>query len=102
MEHDVGVHDEDSGRVDPEAASGCVTGGAGGGAAGDVVAEVVLPDHLDDAALLRLLHEGLALQHVGEVDGAQTSGGGEREEGGPSAAAEWRRRRRRRIGRAHV
>jgi hypothetical protein len=26
---------------------------------------------LDDAPLLRLLHEGLALQHVGEVGGAQ-------------------------------
>lgn len=71
MEHDVGVDDEDGCRVGVEAARGRVAGGAGGGAAGDVVAEVVLPDHLDDAPLLRLLHEGLALQHVGEVGGAQ-------------------------------
>lgn len=74
VEHDVGVDDEDGGRVGVEAAGGGVAGGAGGGAAGDVVAEVVLPDHLDDAALLRLLDEGLALQHVGEVGGAQAKG----------------------------
>lgn len=102
MEHDVGVDDEDGCRVGVEAARGRVAGGAGGGAAGDVVAEVVLPDHLDDAPLLRLLHEGLALQHVGEVGGAQAKrrrlllegggGGGYRQTFG----GEWRRRRRRR------
>lgn len=86
VEHDVGVDDEDGGRVGVEAAGGHVAGGAGEGAAGDVVAEVVLPDHLDDAALLRLLHEGLALQHVGELGGARGSGGGgKREEGGSGA-----------------
>lgn len=90
VEHDVGVDDEDGGGVGVEAAGGGVAGGAGGGAAGDVVAEVVLPDHLDDAALLRLLHEGLALQHGGDVGGAQASScvGREREgDGGGTAAA---------------
>lgn len=76
MEHDVGVDDEDGGGVGVEAAGGRVAGGAGEGAAGDVVAEVVLPDHLDDAALLRLLDERLALQHLGELGRALGSGGG--------------------------
>lgn len=46
MEHDVGVDDEDGGRVGGERVLDRATGGAGSGAAGDVVAEVVLPDHL--------------------------------------------------------
>jgi hypothetical protein len=45
--------------------------------------------YLDDAALLRLLDEGLALQHVGEVGGApaeRREGGRERGAGRASAA----------------
>lgn len=58
MEHDVGVDDEDGGGSGAELSlRGCGAGGAGDEAAVDVVAEVVLPDDLLDAALLRLLHE---------------------------------------------
>lgn len=88
MEHDVGVDDEDGGRGSVELAlRGGVAGGAGDEAAVDVVAEVVLPDDLLDAALLRLLHEGLALQHGGEVDGVSRGGGGEEREGDVQPAA---------------
>jgi hypothetical protein len=47
VEHDVGVDDEDGGRLGDEfALRGRVAGGAGDEAAVDVVAEVVLPDDL--------------------------------------------------------
>jgi hypothetical protein len=73
VEHDVGVDDEDGGRVGVEAAGGRVAGGAGGGAAGDVVAEVVLPDDLRG----RGASKGLA----------RVSAGRPRDGGG--GAAEW-------------
>jgi hypothetical protein len=51
VEHDVGVDDEDGGRVGAELAfSGDVAGGAGDGAAVYAVAEVVLADDLRGGA----------------------------------------------------
>lgn len=51
MKHDVGVDDEDGGRVGAELAlRGSIANRAGDGAAVDVVAEVVLSDNLRGGA----------------------------------------------------